>query len=314
VPFRYRIQDFALGQSGIFSRLLICGRNNGENQMSYKDLMLPLVTYPEAPQDAAIETATAFAAAIAAKVTAVSFSVDIVAPGNLLTDIFLNLPAMVAAEEKKSADLTVQLLARFRESAEPRAVFEACKKERCLVPELREVIVAHARLHDLTMLPVGKVDLTDQWCAEAVIFESGRPVLVIPNQPVRPGKFQLGSVVVAFDFSRAASRALADALPVLKHAKQVTLLTVENEKAIGRRHGPAELKAHLTRHDIDAEIASVDAGGKRIGEVLTSYAATRQADLLVMGAYGHSRMREFVLGGATKSLLSQPPLPILLSH
>jgi nucleotide-binding universal stress UspA family protein len=174
--------------------------------------------------------------------------------------------------------------------------------------------VAHARLHDLTVLPVGKVDFTYQWCTEAVIFESGRPVLVVPNQPARTGKFKLDQVVVAFDFSRASARALADAMPVLKQAKQVTLLTVENEKAVERGHAPAEVKAHLARHGINVEIASVDAAGRKIGEVLTSYTETRRADLLVMGAYGTSRMREFVLGGATRSLLSEPPLPILLSH
>jgi nucleotide-binding universal stress UspA family protein len=286
----------------------------GKIDMSYKDLLLPLVTYPEAPQASAIETATAFAAAISAKVTAVAFAADIVAPGNLLTDIFLNLPAIVAAEEKKSAACAEELLGRFREAAEARGVFAASSKERCLIPELRDIVAAHTRLHDLTLLPVGKIDLADQWCAEAAIFESGRPTLVVPNLPARGGQFQLASVVVAFDFSRAAARALADATPILKHAKRVTLLTVENEKAIQRRHTPAELKAHLGRHDIAAECVSVDAAGKRIGEVLTAYTAAQQTDLLVMGAYGHSRMREFVLGGATKSMLSQPPLPILLSH
>ena len=103
-------------------------------------------------------------------------------------------------------------------------------------------------------------------------------------------------------------------MPILKHAKRVTLLTVENEKAIGRRQSPAELRTYLARHHIDAEYVSLDAGGRKIGDVLTSYVAMHHADLLVMGAYGHSRMREFVLGGATKSMVSQPPLPILLSH
>ena len=129
--------------------------------MAYKDLLLPLVTYPEPPSALAIETAAAFAAAISAKITAISFAVDIVAPGNLLTDIFLNLPALVAAEEKKSSDYSEQLLASFRKAAEALAVFEGCKTERCLVADLRNAIAAHARLHDLTVLPVGKVDLTD---------------------------------------------------------------------------------------------------------------------------------------------------------
>lgn len=282
--------------------------------MSYRDLLLPLVTYPEPSQAGAIDAAAAFAAAISARITAVSFAVDIVAPGNLLTDIFLNLPAIVAAEEKKSAQHAEDLLRHFGETAQARGVFEASGQERCLLPELRDAVAAHTRLHDLTVLPVGEIDIADQWCAETVIFESGRPTLVIPNEPAPTERFQLASILVAFDFSRAATRALADAIPILRHAKRVTLLTVENEKPLARRHKPAELKAHLARHDIDAECISIDAAGRRIGEVLTSYTEANGTDLLVMGAYGHSRLREFVLGGATKSMLSRPSLPILLSH
>ena len=91
-------------------------------------------------------------------------------------------------------------------------------------------------------------------------------------------------------------------------------MTVINEKALDTKRSGEELAKNLSRHGIDVVLDKVDAKGRAIGEVLESRTASQGADLLVMGAYGHSRWREFVLGGATRSLLSKPPLPILLSH
>jgi len=121
-------------------------------------------------------------------------------------------------------------------------------------------------------------------------------------------------VVVAWDFSRPAARAVADALPLLEKAKQVYVVTVSNEKAIESRRSGTELAKHLKRHGVDAVLDTVDAAGRGIGDILKSYVTSRSADLLVMGAYGHSRIREFILGGATKSMLSRPPVPVFLSH
>ena len=91
-------------------------------------------------------------------------------------------------------------------------------------------------------------------------------------------------------------------------------MTVVNEKALDTKRSGEELAKNLSRHGIDVVLDKVDAKGGSIGEVLESYTSSQGADLLVMGAYGHSKWREFVLGGATRSLLSKPPLPILLSH
>jgi nucleotide-binding universal stress UspA family protein len=91
-------------------------------------------------------------------------------------------------------------------------------------------------------------------------------------------------------------------------------VTVTNEKAIESPRSLAELGRHLARHGIDATLESVDAAGRPIGQVLDAFVRAHDADLLVMGAYGHSRVREFVLGGATKSVLARPSVPTLLSH
>jgi nucleotide-binding universal stress UspA family protein len=171
------------------------------------------------------------------------------------------------------------------------------------------LLCEYARLRDLTIIPASP----DRWSAEAVIFGSGRPILMLPQNP-RSRAFEIGTVAVAWDFSRAAARAVADAMPLLEKARKVRVVTVLNEKTLDRKHSAEELSKNLARHDIDVVLDKVDAKGRAIGVVLNDYVASHEADVLVMGAYGHSRLREFVLCGATESLLSKPPAPILFSH
>ena len=101
---------------------------------------------------------------------------------------------------------------------------------------------------------------------------------------------------------------------MLERAKEVRVLTVVNEKELSSESPAAELSRYLERRAIAAKSDCVDAAGRQISEVFKSYLTSNQTDLLVMGAYGHSRVREFILGGATLSMLSKPPVPILLSH
>jgi nucleotide-binding universal stress UspA family protein len=175
-------------------------------------------------------------------------------------------------------------------------------------------LAQYARFRDLTILPVPRQDSYDQWYAETVIFGSGRPTLVIPYEWKKQTRFKLDTVVVAWDFSKTATRAVADAIPFLQRAGQVFVVTVTNEKEIDTQRSAAELARHLAHHRVEVAVDTVDAAGRDIGTVLQAHCASRNADMLVMGAYGHSRFREFVLGGATRSLLARPIGPILMSH
>jgi nucleotide-binding universal stress UspA family protein len=152
------------------------------------------------------------------------------------------------------------------------------------------------------------------WYAESIIFGSGRPTVVLPHARKRTESFALDTVMVAWDFSRPATRAVADAMPILEKAKRVCVLTVTKEKSIDTRRSGAELAKHLARHSVDVVLHEVDSKGRRIGDVFEAHLTYRHANLLVMGAYGHSRIREFILGGATKRMPARPPLPIFLSH
>lgn len=180
------------------------------------------------------------------------------------------------------------------------------------VPEggVAEAAVPRSRLYDLAALAAAddEAGLFAE-IASALMFQSGRPVLLVPDGG---DTLRLGRVVVAWDFGRAASRALADAAPLLAHAASVELLVVTSDKEMPDRDGAGTLLANLARRGIEAGLREVDRGGRTVGEAID--AAAEGADLLVMGAFGHSRMRDFVLGGATLHVLKTTRLPTLLSH
>jgi len=176
----------------------------------------------------------------------------------------------------------------------------------------------HARYADLTIL--GQRDPDDDEMAlirprpERVTLASGRPILVVPYA----GKFEtIGRcVLVAWNASREAARAVADAMPLLTKADAVTVLAVDPQFGPDG-HGDlpgADIALHLARHGVKAQIERSVSAGVPIGELLLSRVSDLGADLLVMGAYGHSRARELLLGGATRSILASMTMPVLMSH
>ena len=179
-----------------------------------------------------------------------------------------------------------------------------------------EATVLHARHADVVVL--GQHDRDDQASfiardfVEEVVMNSGRPVIVLPYAGRLPSFGE--NVMVAWDGSREAARALADALPILKRARFVTVAVVEKHPD---RNEPAGFDAagYLERHRIRAGFTSIPrVSGVSTGATLLNHAADKHADLLVMGAYGHSRALEHVLGGVTRMLLETMTIPVLMSH
>jgi nucleotide-binding universal stress UspA family protein len=277
--------------------------------MAFKDILVALNSYPDPTPVSAVEDAVSVAAALGAHLAALSCETRVQLPGHFVSASMVS--GMIAGEAAKSRKSVHELLAAFDAAAEKAGILHEAIFEKCLTLEVPDLLVEYARLRDLTILPMPAS--SDKWYAEAIIFGSGRPTLILPENPKRP-PFQLGTVAVAWDFSRAAARAIADALPLLELAKKVRIVTVVNEKALDTKRSGEEVARNLARHGIDVVLDKVDAKGSPIGAVLESYTSSQGADLLVMGAYGHARWREFVLGGATRSLLSKPPVPILFSH
>ncbi|MBR0758975.1 universal stress protein [Bradyrhizobium japonicum] len=278
--------------------------------MAIKDVLLTLTSYPEPTPVSVIDRAVSLISPFAAHIAAISCEVHVQIPGTFLSGVG-NVGSIVASEAHKSRKNVEDLLATFEAASTKSGLLHEIILERCLTSEVPDLLVDYARLRDLTIVPVP--ESYDQWYAEAIIFGSGRPTLVLPEATASK-EAELNRVIVAWDFSRAAARAISDAIPILEKAREVFILTVTNEKAISSRRSSSELAKNLSRHGIDVVVEEVDAAGRAIGDVLASQIASRRADLLVMGAYGHSRLREFILGGATRSVLTRPPIPVLFSH
>lgn len=182
---------------------------------------------------------------------------------------------------------------------------------------LPEQVALHARYADLAV--IGQADPgSDQPGAglvvEQVLFSAGRPVLVVPYA----GRFEsVGRrVLVGWNASREAARAVNDALPILERAEKATVLAVNPDRLPGV-HGEepgADIALHLARHGVKAEVDHMTAPSVPDGEALLNRAAETASDLLVIGAYGHSRLREMVLGGVTRTLLREMTVPVLMSH
>lgn len=280
--------------------------------MSFNDILVTLTSYPEPTPVPSVEDAVSVAAALGAHIAALSCEINVELPGHFISGSMVGLPGIIAGEAAKSRRNAQGLISAFETAAAKAGVSRESILQKCKSFEVPDLLVEYARLHDLTIVPVP--ESYDQWYAEAVIFGSGKPTLILPQSPRSRLRFELGTVAVAWDSSRAAARAISDALPLLEKAKKVRVVTVLNEKHLDTKHSAEELSKNLSRHGIDIVLDRVDAKGAPIGDVLEAYVASHASDMLVMGAYGHSRLREFVLGGATKSLLSKPPLPILFSH
>ncbi|HTH17251.1 MAG TPA: universal stress protein [Magnetospirillum sp.] len=226
------------------------------------------------------------------------------------------LPPYIAAQVGPEI---IQMQQRVHEqaAAEARALFDAVAVAQGFTSEWRdvegnvaEVLALHARYADLTVIGQSEPDEQAPGMAEALTLEVGRPVLVVPYA----GTFSaVGErVMVAWNASREATRAVHDALPLLRRARRTHVLTI-NPEGHGDIPG-ADICLHLSRHGVKAECEAVSCDDLSAGQMLLSRAADMGADLIVMGAYGGSRLRRLVLGGATGHLLRHMTVPVLFSH
>jgi len=151
----------------------------------------------------------------------------------------------------------------------------------------------------------------DELMIEGALFESGRPIVVVPY--IQQRGLTLERVLACWDGSRTAARAIGDAMPLLERAKVVDIVIVAEERKSEEMTG-TNMGAHLVRHGVAATVKRVTKGDIAIEDVLLSYAADSGADFMVMGGYGHSRLREFILGGVTRGILASMTVPVLMSH
>ncbi len=179
---------------------------------------------------------------------------------------------------------------------------------RVLIPRK---ITSRARYFDLSFVGWEANNATSRMTAEAVVFGSGRPTILLPELSE---VVTLDHVAIAWDGSRVAARAVADAGFLLRRVSRISVITVLDEKPLAENDAGERLAGMLRERGLNAQSVSINAQDCPIAETLQKAAIEKGAGLLVMGGYGHSRIRDFVLGGATEGVLSDLSMPILLSH
>lgn len=278
-----------------------------------KDLLIHLDSYPNATPVREIDEAVAFASMMRAKLTALAVGVSIPLETNRVVDRLIGLSNLVAEEEARSEATCERLLAEFATRAKAARVFGGADLESADLYDVSHVVAREARTRDLCLVPLSGHYSGQREVAQAVMFDSGRPVLMYDGAG---GHFSKGlrTAVIAWDGGACAARAVAEALPILAKAQEVRVLIVLGEKAETYSGLAPEIVRHLESHGIHPLVDDVNAAGRSIGAVFDAYTKTRKPDLWVMGAYGHSRLREFILGGATEHMLWKSKVPTFLAH
>lgn len=271
---------------------------------------MPLATYPEAIADDAIRAAVAFAGPLGCALDVRTFAADLPRVTSGLGDLLIDIPGLVHSAEAKSKEECRRLERLVREGAASQPDVHCTTREVAWGGVPVEA-AAEARYFDLALLPWSEETVLAREMAEAVVFGSGRPAILVPPS-ARPAS--LRHIAVAWDASRVAARALGDALPLLADGGRISVLTVRDEKPLKGPDLADDLASVLARRGFDATSVETTLGKRTIAEALQDTALSNGAQLLAMGGFGHSRVRDFVLGGATRGILARLQLPVLLSH
>jgi nucleotide-binding universal stress UspA family protein len=284
--------------------------------MAIKEILIILPTYPDAPPVRTMESACFLAQILGAKITGVipQLSGDVSTWPALIGTFPLDFPRLMDEAVHGSERNAQRLTEEVAKVASEYRVGLDIRRSLTVLYGSADSLVDLARLHDLAILPIPEIDSFDRNYLEPVIFGSGHPTLLLPSGRGHRPLQQLENVVVAWDFGREAARALSDALPILTKAKRVHIFSVLGEKHMRTTAGTGDLEKYLGSHGIKYRLEETTLAEGPVGECLAAQIVKTNADMLVMGAYGHSRFREFVLGGATRGMLADPAIPIFLSH
>jgi nucleotide-binding universal stress UspA family protein len=262
-------------------------------------------------QDPAGNYAISIAETFGAHVLGVAFAYEPVIPGSVMGGI---PPEFLEAQRSESEKSARSAIARFEQAAKRAGISSETRILSASVSGASDQLGHIGRRFDIIVLgqPTRERPMPDEVIDEGVLFESGRPVIFVPF--IQKAGMKLDRVMVCWDGSRAATRAIADSLPFLKKAKQVEVVVIGSKPPKSDEISGADLGQHLARHGLKVDVKRITSPDIDVPSTILSYAADSSADLIIMGGYGHSRLREFVLGGATRGLLESMTVPVLMSH
>jgi nucleotide-binding universal stress UspA family protein len=262
-------------------------------------------------RDVATDFAVSVAATFGAHLTGVAFLYEPLIPSGDMSGIPLDVVDMMRAENEKAAKAAAS---KFDDAVRGTALSADVRVLDATDAGAPHIFAEVARRFDLSIVAQPDPDTPSPGdpMAEAALFQSGRPVLIVPY--IQRGGLTLDHVVVCWDGSRNAARAVGDALPFIIRAKATEIVIVTNQDAKSDEMPGADIAHHLARHGAKVEVKRVVSTETDVAGTILSHAADTAADFLVMGGYGHSRLREFVLGGATRGILASMTVPTLMSH
>ena len=279
--------------------------------MPIKDILLPLVGLRRDATIAAIDKCVALAGDFGANVSAVAIEEAVLVRPQVIS---LDLDNSAAASAVRSVTDAGGLLKAFDNAA----IRFGLRNEQTLVRwttgEVASNLAYRARLKDLSLVPVKSHDNLSEAIVEQLLFKSGRPVLLCPEDRAAELPIVFRHVLIAWDHSAPAARAVADALSLLKAAETVRVITATDGRTPEEMKSGADLVGHLAEHGIKASFEVVKIEGSSVGKVFDAYVRANAIDLLVMGGYRHTRLSEIVWGGMTKTVIGQPPCWVMMSR
>jgi nucleotide-binding universal stress UspA family protein len=274
-----------------------------------KDIVVNLSTVKAG--GAALDYAVAVAGVLDAHLAGIAFIYDPIVPmsgaGYMPAEVIETQQTDNEAAAKAAIDRFAEAARRAGISAEPLTLSAS-------LAGAGDQFGRIARRFDLAIVGQAEPETStvDEIIAETTLFESGRPMIMVPY--IQKGPLKLDNVMVCWDGSRQAARAIGDAMPLLAKAGRVEIVIITNERGKEHEIEGADMGEHLARHDLTVEVNRIPGGGIDVADALLSHAADSGADFMVMGGYGHSRLREFVLGGVTHSIFRSMTVPVLMAH
>ena len=262
------------------------------------------------PHDVAGDYALSVASVFDAHLSGIACAYEPVVGGMAFPSVAASLIDAFRAESEAEAD---RAKSAFDENARRAAISADLIVISGTASEAATRLGELARDYDLSIVAQAQPDgdVSESMAIEGALFGSGRPVLVVPY--IQSSGLKLDRVMVCWDGSRNAARAVGDAMPFLRRAGAIDVVTVERQERRNELTG-ARIATHLARHGLKVELKSIVAPDIGVADAILSFAADNSTDLIVMGGYGHTRLREFVLGGATSGVLGAMTVPTLMSH
>jgi len=286
------------------------GYEDGSFPMSL-DILVPIHTYPDGNSANLAPHCASIALHLDATVHAIVLEVEFPNVSSPLGNMLIDVPNILSGAKSVCRERGLLVASAMDVEMKAAGLQLRTTHVESYPGAVGDFVGRLGRYHDAVIIGIRVDEVTAQTTAEAVLFGSGKATLLVPED-AQPKPF--GHVMIAWDGSREAARAVADAREFLNRAKRVTILSITDEKELPGRDPGRQLADHLARHKISADIAKTSGNGRPVAETLQDFAHEIEAGLLVMGAFAHSRMRDFVLGGATSGILKNLRVPALLSH